>query len=173
VLVCAGAHEQFVSAQAIGIGMLDAAISLSRFCRERKPKGIHFIGTAGSYGKFKIMDVIESSKACNIENSFFNAGSYSPVAHHVSHETIPNEIVVNSSNYITTDMCLGSLYQKQNIFLENMEFYAVMKVAERFGIPARGTFVVTNYCNAEAHEDFLQNHSAAMQKLTQYIKEAQ
>jgi nucleoside phosphorylase len=52
-----------------------------------------------------------------------------------------------------------------------MEFYAVMKVAKSFNIPVRGIFVITNYCSQNAHEQFLKNHSEAMKRLTQYIKE--
>ena len=50
-----------------------------------------------------------------------------------------------------------------------MEFYAVVKVAQKFNIPVRGIFIVTNYCNKNAHKEFLQNHKEAMQKLTEYI----
>jgi hypothetical protein len=52
-----------------------------------------------------------------------------------------------------------------------MEFYAVLKVAERFNIKASGIFVVTNYCNSNAHGDFLKNHGESMQILTKYVIE--
>jgi len=173
MFVCAGESEQFDFATPVGIGLMDVSIVLTKLCIEKKPNSIHFVGSAGSYGGYQIFDIVESSKASNIENSFFNAQAYSPIENIVSCETIENNIIVNSSNYITTDNRLGEVYQQKNIFLENMEFYAIMKVAKAFDIPVVGTFIVTNYCDENAHGDFLTNHQEAMRRLTKYIKEKQ
>lgn len=136
------------------------------------PAFIFFVGTAGSYGKHKIFDIIESKTASNIENSFFNANAYTPIDNLVSTaQEISNEIIVNSSNYITRDEGLSKHYLANKIELENMEFFAVLNVAKHFNIPAGGAFIVTNYCNGKAHRDFLDNHSEAMKRLTTYIKE--
>ncbi len=170
MFVCAGESEQFDFAKPIGIGLMDVAIMLTQVCIEQKPEHLHFVGSAGSYGRYQIFDIVESSSACNIENSLFNARAYSPIKNIVSCETIDNEVIVNSSNYITTDSSLGKAYEARSIYLENMEFYAVAKVAKVFGIPAMGTFVVTNFCDTRAHEDFLKNHQEAMRKLDKYIK---
>jgi len=43
-------------------------------------------------------------------------------------------------------------------------------VAQHFSIPAAGAFIVTNYCNADAHKEFIQNHKEAMTKLTAYMQ---
>jgi nucleoside phosphorylase len=171
MFICAGESEQFDFAKPIGIGLMDVVIRLTQLCMEQKPEYLHFVGSAGSYGRYEIFDIVESSSACNIENSFFNARAYSPIENNVSCETIDNEIIVNSSNYITTDSSLGKAYEARNIYLENMEFYAVAKVAKAFDIPMQGTFIITNYCNSNAHEDFLKYHQEAMSKLTTYIKE--
>jgi len=198
-IVCAGKSEQFDFAQPVGIGMTEVAINLTKLCLSKKPKYILFIGTAGSYGEKKIFDIVESKTASNIENSFFTGGSYTPIdnvvstAEDVSRETrkaesnsldsvglkperwseatrVGREIIVNSSNYITTEKSLGKYYLAQNIHLENMEYYAVLKVAQTFGVSAGGIFVVTNYCDENAHEDFLKNQKEAMAKLTEYVK---
>jgi len=198
-IVCAGKSEQFDFAQPVGIGMTEVAINLTKLCLSKKPKYILFIGTAGSYGEKKIFDIVESKTASNIENSFFTGGSYTPIdnvvstAEYVSRETreaesnsldsvglkperwseatrVGREIIVNSSNYITTDKSLGKYYLAQNIHLENMEYYAVLKVAQTFGVSAGGIFIVTNYCDENAHEDFLKNQKEAMAKLTDYVK---
>jgi len=87
-------------------------------------------------------------------------------------EDVSRETLVNSSNYITTDKTLGKYYMAQNIHLENMEYFAVLKVAQSFGISAGGVFIVTNYCDENAHEDFLKNQKEAMARLTEYIKTA-
>ena len=77
---------------------------------------------------------------------------------------------MNSSNYITTDKEIGKYYTAQNVQIENMEFFAVMKVAQFYGISAGGIFVVTNYCDENAHDDFLNNQKEAMKKLDAYVK---
>jgi nucleoside phosphorylase len=171
MIICAGESEQFDFALPVGIGMIDVAINLTRLCLSQKPKFILFIGTAGSYGEKKVFDIIESKTATNIENSFFTGGSYTPIDNMVSTaEDVSRETIVNSSNYITTDKDLGKAYLSKNIHLENMEYYAVLKVAKSFDIPAAGVFIVTNYCDENAHKDFMDNHKEAMKRLTEYIQ---
>ncbi len=171
MIICAGESEQFDFALPVGIGMTDVAINLTRLCLSQKPKFLLFVGTAGSYGEKKIFDIIESKTASNIENSFFTGGSYTPIDNMVSTaEDVSRETIVNSSNYITTDKSLGKAYLSKNIHLENMEYYTVLKVAKSFDIPAAGIFVVTNYCDENAHQDFMKHHKEAMQRLTAYIQ---
>jgi len=171
MFICAGESEQFDFAMPIGIGMTDVAINLTRLCLSQKPKFIFFVGTAGSYGDKKIFDIIESKSATNIENSFFTGGSYTPIDNVVSTaEDVSRETLVNSSNYITTDVKVSKSYLEKNIHLENMEYYAVLKVAKTFDIPAAGVFIVTNYCDENAHQDFMENQKEAMIKLTEYIR---
>ena len=52
-----------------------------------------------------------------------------------------------------------------------MEFFAVLKVAQKFEIPAYGVFVATNFCNENAHADFLKNHQRAKNELEKYLKQ--
>lgn len=171
MFICAGESEQFDFALPVGIGMVDVAINLTRLCLSQKPKFIFFVGTAGSYGEKSIFDIVESKTATNIENSFFTGYAYTPIDNMVSSsEDVSRETLVNSSNYITRDKGVAKAYLEKNIHIENMEYYAVLKVAKAFAIPAAGIFIVTNYCNENAHEDFLKNHKEAMLKLTEYIK---
>jgi nucleoside phosphorylase len=214
--------------------MTDVSINLTRLCMEKRPEFLLFIGSAGSYGEKKIFEIIESRSACNIENSFLDGNSYTPIdnvvsaAEDVSRETRQaddnslssvvlkperwseatregrgtrqaddnsfsqrvastrssvvlkperwseatregGETLVNCSNYITSNSRYAKQYLEKNIHLENMEFYAVLKVAEKFGIPAGGVFVVTNYCDEHAHETFKKNHKEAMQRLAAYM----
>lgn len=173
MIICAGESEQFDFALPVGIGMTDVAINLTRLCLSQKPKFILFVGTAGSYGEKKVFDIIESKTAANVENSFFTGSSYTPIDNMVSTaEDVSRETIVNSSNYITTDKDLAKAYLSKNIHLENMEYYAVLKVAKSFDIPAAGVFIVTNYCDENAHKYFMDNHKEAMIRLTKYIKES-
>jgi len=172
MIVCAGEIESFDFARPIGIGMLDVSINLTKLCIENPPEFLLFIGSAGSYGEKELFDIIETKTATNIENSFFDGGSYTILDNVISTaEDVSRETFVNSSNYITTDEKRSKHYIAQNIHLENMEFFAVLKVAEKFGIRVAGVFIVTNYCNSTAHEDFTKNHAKAMTRLTAYMKD--
>ncbi|HIC10020.1 MAG TPA: purine-nucleoside phosphorylase, partial [Campylobacterales bacterium] len=57
-----------------------------------------------------------------------------------------------------------------NIHLENMEFFSFLQVAKKFGVPAKGIFIVTNWTNKNAHQDFMLNRDEAMRRLETYIK---
>jgi nucleoside phosphorylase len=170
VFVCAGEIEQFGFAVPIGIGMVDTAIGLTKLCEDRRPEFIMFVGSAGSYGKHKIFDIVHSKSASQIENSFFVNNTYTPIENLISTaDDVSCETIVNSSNYITTDSSLSSSYLEKGIGIENMEFFSVMRVAQKLGIPVAGIFIVTNYCNSQAHSDFLSNHKEAMMRLEMYI----
>jgi len=172
MIICAGDIEQFDFATPIGIGMVNSAINLTRLCMLTPPEFLLFVGTAGSYGNHKIFDVVESKTAANIENGFFTHNAYTPLDNVISTaDDVSRETIINSSNYITTDPTLSPYYLEKNIELENMEFFAILKVAQEFDIPAGGIFVVTNYCDSDAHKDFLANRREAMEILTEHIKE--
>jgi len=126
---------------------------------------------AGSYGEKKIFDIVESKTAANIELAFLQQKAYTPLDNVVSANTEgTGEIIVNSSNYITTDAVLARGFLKLGVGIENMEFFSVLRVAQEFGIPAGGVFCVTNYCNADAHSDFLIHHERAKALLTDHVK---
>jgi nucleoside phosphorylase len=172
MFICAGESETFDFAKPMGIGLIDITINLTRYLEKEKPAFLMFVGSAGSYGKHNIFDIVQSKTATNIENGFFNANAYTPIDNMVSaSEDVSRETIVNSSNYITTDRSLSKRYLEKGISLENMEFFAVLKVAKLFNIPVAGLFIVTNYCNENAHRDFMTNHKEAMARLTAYIKE--
>jgi nucleoside phosphorylase len=172
MIICAGNNETFDFATPMGVGLIDTAMNVTRLCLFDKPEFLLFVGTAGSYGSAKVMDVIASKTAANIELSFLQKYSYTPINNIISAQIEDKkDVIVNSSNYITTDALLASRFETLGIGLENMEFFSVLRVAQEFGISAGGIFCVTNYCNENAHEDFIKNHHAAKAKLTEYIKE--
>jgi len=173
MIVCAGKSETFEFAYPIGIGMVVSAINLTQLCLLDKPDYLLFVGSAGSYGKHKIFDVVSSSGAANVELSLLQGKSYAPIDNVIvsEFEGVSHETIVNSSNYITTDFALAQQFERHKIGLENMEFFSVMRVAQEFNIPAAGVFIVTNYCNEEAHNDFIKNHKLAVEKLDAYVRE--
>lgn len=172
MIVSAGNNETFNFATPVGVGLIQSAINLSRIALLDKPDFILFIGSAGSYTKeYDIFDIVESTSSSNIELSFFNNDSYTPLDNVIASDSklTKDQTIVNSSNYISTNFDLAQNYIKHNIKIENMEFYSLLSIAKEFNIPAAGIFVITNYTNENAHQDFLINHDEAMKRLISYL----
>lgn len=171
MIVSAGNNETFPFATPIGVGLIESTINLTRLCLFDKPDYILFIGSAGSYGKYNILDIVESSSASNVELSFLRDDSYTPIDNVLKSEDprFQNNPIVNSSNYITTNKEISREYQEYGIEIENMEFYSVVRVAKEFDIDVRGIFVITNYTDKNAHNDFISNHKLAMDKLVKHL----
>ena len=172
MIVCAGRNETFPFATSIGVGMIESAMNLTRLCLFDKPDYILFIGSAGSYGSHNIFDIVESSNASNLELSFLENNAYTPIDNVLKceEEKFKSDIIINSSNYITTNENLGKEYLQYGISAENMEFYSVVKIAQEFEIDVKGIFVITNYTNQNAHQDFISNHEVAMDKLIKHLE---
>ena len=172
MLLSAGKEEIFNFARPIGIGLIESAINLTHICLLDRPDSLIFIGSAGSYNtkKHKIFDIVTSSSASQIEISFLKKESYTPIDNFIT-ASANKEIVVNSSNYITTDKLSSLAFDKLGFEIENMEFYSVIKTAKEFNIPVKGIFVITNYCNETAHNDYLKNIKEAKEILINYLKQ--
>ena len=173
MIVCAGNNETFPFATPVGVGLIESAINLTRLCLFDKPEYILFIGSAGSYGEYNIFDIVESSSASNIELSFLEDNSYTPIDNIVKCEDLkfPSQTIINSSNYISINSEISKEFLQYGIGIENMEFYSVVKIAKEFDIDVKGIFVVTNYTNKEAHQDFISNHDKAMNILINHLSE--
>ena len=135
------------------------------------PNEIIFIGSAGLYKDGQIFEIYDSSAAANIEISSLENKSYSPIESEIASVVPRGTCKVNSSNFITTDQNLAHELFSRGYFLENMEFFAVLKVAQKFQIPAYGIFVATNFCDKNAHADFIKNHEQAKKELEKYLKQ--
>ena len=171
MIVCAGNSESFSFATSVGVGLVESASRLTQICLFDKPDFILFVGSAGSYGKYNIFDVVESSHATQVELSLLEGNSYTPIDNAIDSQNtvVQNAAIVNSSNYISTNADLGLKMRSFEIELENMEFFSILSIAKRFEIPAGGVFVVTNHTNKNAHQDFLANHEKAKNILISYL----
>lgn len=171
MIICAGRNETFQFAETIGVGLVESAINLTRTCLFNKPDYFLFIGSVGSYGEHEIFDIIESKRASNIELGFLTNSAYTPLDNVLESDNkfAKNDTIINSSNYISTNADLCKKFNDYGVGAENMEFFSVLQVAREFEIPVAGIFVVTNYTNENAHEDFMKNHKEAMEKLTKYL----
>ena len=171
MIICAGNSETFEFATPMGVGLLEMTMNLTQLALFDKPEFLLFVGSAGSYGEAKIFDIIESKTAANIELAFLNRDAYTPLENVISTNTTnKKDIIVNSSNYISINEKLAKNFLKPGIGIENMEFYALLKVAQEFNIPAGGVFCITNYTNKDAHTEFLKNHEKAKELLTQHVQ---
>jgi nucleoside phosphorylase len=171
MIICAGNSENFSFATPMGVGLIETTMNLTRLCLFDKPEFLLFVGTAGSYGEKKIFDIIESKTASNIELAFLSKDAYTPLENVISTNTTnKQDLIVNSSNYISTNEVVTKNFLKFNIGIENMEYFAVLSVAKEFNIPAGGVFCITNYTNENAHADFLKNHEKAKILLEEHIQ---
>ncbi len=177
-ILCAGDSETFSFAKPIGIGLINSSINLTSFISKENPKSLLFIGSAGSYGNLKPMDIFSSSSCGNVEIGYLLDNCYTPIDNmvrakikNVSCETTnKKDILVNSSNYITTNKIVANKFLENGFEAENMEFFSVLTVANKFNIPVLGIFIITNYCDNNAHRDFIKNHSNAKERLTLHVE---
>lgn len=170
MIVCAGKNESFDFAKSIGIGVTQSAINLTKILMQNSYEEIIFVGTAGIYGGAKIGEIYESKSASNLEISFINNQSYSPILGEIHPNVSCETIKVNSSNFITTDDKISAKFYEFGFVLENMEFFSVAEVAKSFNLPFLGIFYTTNFCNKKAHEDFIKNHKIAKISLEKELK---
>ena len=171
MIICAGNNETFDFAIPMGVGLVEMSINLTRLCLMDPPEYLLFVGTAGSYGEAKIFDIIESKTASNIELCFLQKGCYTPLDNVITTNTKEKrDVIVNSSNYITTNKQLAQNFLRFGVGIENMEFFAFLRVAKEFDIPAGGVFCITNYTDENAHKDFITNHEKAKELLSLHVK---
>lgn len=182
MIVCAGRSETISYAVPIGVGLVEASMGLMKLCLREYVEKLVFVGSAGAYCyEIPLLSLCISARATQIESSFVSGGSYTPLDNYiesnVSQETFRvgdrclRDVVVNSSNYITMDSGVCAAMCGAGIMVENMEFFALLRVAQDFNIPAYGVFCITNYCDTNAQKDFIANHAAAKQKLEDFIQQ--
>ena len=180
MIYCAGNTEFFSFAKPIGVGLVNSAIGLTSSIYKDNPSEIIFVGTCGCYDSSRnLLEVFESQSASNIELSFLQQQSYTPLDNlitleNVSHETLlkSQQInIVNSSNYISTDSSIAKSLLKLGILYENMEFFSILQIAKHFNLPALGIFCSTNHIHQESRKEFLANQESAIKILKAHLSE--
>lgn len=181
MIYCAGKIESFSFAKSVGVGLVESSMNLTKSILQDNPSEIVFVGTCGCYDFEKpLLEVFTTQSATNIELSFLQNQSYTPLENFVTSQNVPHETldflqgqekIVNSSNYISTDSKLAKKMVSLGILYENMEFFSILQVAKFFEIPAVGIFCSTNHIHNDSQKEFFGNHKMAMQKLEEYIKD--
>ena len=120
---------------------------------------------SGQFGIYPDFGYKKLSVSHETKNSHFNSAVESYTDSHISH------VVVNCSNYITTNWEVATKLYRAGFSLENMEFFSILRAAQLYRIPCVGIFCVTNYCDKNAHSDFIKNHAKAKGLLEKYVRE--
>lgn len=119
----------------------------------------------------KLLEIYESAHCFNVEASKLTNDFYSPAECEINLNVSYETKKCNSSNYICTDENLAARFADLGLELENMESFAVLGVAKRFGISATCFLCATNFCDKNAHQSFLQNHAQAKKNLEHFLQE--
>lgn len=119
----------------------------------------------------KLLEIYESAHCFNIEASKLTNDFYSPAECEINLNVSYETKKCNSSNYICTDENVAARFADLGLELENMESFAVLSVAKRFGISATCFLCATNFCDKNAHQSFLQNHAQAKKNLEYFLQE--
>ncbi|AFI05929.1 nucleoside phosphorylase-I family protein [Helicobacter cetorum] len=176
MLLCAGRNEMLKGAMPIGVGLVESAINLTSICLKNPSiESLIFIGSAGSYSQeIELLSVFESVECYQIEESFSNLKSYTPLDNFIKVEyeekALLKRVKLNSSNYIHTNEIFAKKMAQNGILLENMEFFSVLSVAKTFSLRAKGIFCVSNYVGTNAHKEFKENHAEVKRILENTLK---
>lgn len=119
----------------------------------------------------KLLEIYESAHCFNVEASKLTNAFYSPAECEINLNVSYETKKCNSSNYICTDENVAARFADLGLELENMESFAVLSLAKRFGISATCFLCATNLCDKNAHQSFLQNHAQAKKKLEHFLQE--
>lgn len=127
--------------------------------------------TSENQKPLKLLEIYESAHCFNVEASKLTNAFYSPAECEINLNVSYETKKCNSSNYICTDENLAARFADLGLELENMESFAVLSVAKRFGISATCFLCATNFCDKNAHQSFLQNHAQAKKNLEYFLQE--
>lgn len=119
----------------------------------------------------QLLEIYESAHCFNVEASKLTNDFYSPVECEINLNVSYETKKCNSSNYICTDENVAARFADLGLELENMESFAVLSLAKRFGISATCFLCATNFCDKNAHQSFLQNHAQAKKNLEHFLQE--
>ena len=119
----------------------------------------------------QLLEIYESAHCFNVEASKLTNDFYSPAECEINLNVSYETKKCNSSNYICTDENVAARFADLGLELENMESFAVLSVAKRFGISATCFLCATNFCDKNAHQSFLQNHAQAKKNLEYFLQE--
>ena len=118
-----------------------------------------------------LLEIYETRHAFNVEASRILGDFYSPAVWEINLNVSYETKKCNSSNYICADERVAARFAAMGLELENMEAFAVLSVAAKFGVDAVCFLCATNFCDSQAHQNFIKNHAQAKKNLENFLQE--
>lgn len=186
LLVCSAWEEEIkaikasnvaeVSIKTLGIGYLEAALQLNKILQAKHYSRIMFLGTAGAYSQeLAISEIVNVSSVALLKSLTIQEQAYIPQEYDLyeSARVVGEGLIKNADCLSSLEITKSSGLSKKIIehykpkipLVENMELYGVAKVASEHGIPWSAFLGITNYTNANAHEEWKTNHEDVSEKL--------
>ena len=175
-----GFNEE-ASIRTLGIGYLEAALQLNKILQDANYSRIIFLGTAGSYSQeLQIGDIVSVASVAllnlgtMLEHSYvpqeYNLYASSPLTtHHSVTVNCLSSLEVTANETISKTIVERSAFSAKLPLVENLELYGIAKIASEHNILWSALLGITNYTNANAHQDWKTNHERVSEKLCQLL----
>jgi futalosine hydrolase len=165
--------ERKVVAQAVGIGLVAAAVGAASAIRRAGPRAVVFVGTCGAYpGRgLSLGDVVVGRRLFLTSTAVLEGrGAYpapmrtaadanAPLADALANEGA-REVTVGTTLAITTDDGLAERIAR-DADVEHLEAFAVAEACSAAGVAFAVVLGVANFVGANAREQWRANHRAA------------
>jgi len=163
-----------VGAEAVGVGMVEAAAGAAARIATLRPKACVMVGTCGVYAPPPLVrSVIAARRICLVEPAAIEARGAIPEPMPVSCEAddamteglvaagaTPADVATTIA--ITTDDALAaSIAAASRCAVEHLESFAVARACAQRGIPFAAALGVANVVGANARDEWRANHQAA------------
>ncbi len=187
------------SIRTLGIGYFDAALQLNKILQDANYSRIIFLGTGGSYSKeLGIGDLVSISSVSLLNLGTVLEHSYVPIEYdayecsrlQAQHSTVSanclssleitkcNQVSKKIENYYKDPVRHAASFIQQSSseagtiqlpLVENLELYGVAKIASEHNIPWSAFLGITNYTDANAHQDWKANQERVSEKLCESV----
>ena len=168
-------NDQHIAA--LGIGYLEAALRLNNILRDRNYSRIIFLGTAGAYSEeLQIGEIVLVSQVAllnlgatlghsYVPRDYDSYQSSPPTTHHSATANCLSSLEITTCETLPKTIIRHSAFDIRLPLVENMELYGIAKIASEQNIPWSALLGITNYTNANAHQDWKAHHERVSKQL--------
>ncbi len=150
--------------EAIGIGLVDAAIGLTRCTERHRPDAVVFIGTCGSFKGHAVGDVLLASSIGLVDHAITiaEAVKLSPLAIELEPApldealALPRVSVANTIGVTVNDDLATRLAKTYDV--EHLEAFAVARAAQLAKVPCSIVLGVANAVGKDGSADWKKNY---------------
>ena len=184
VLICSAIEEELDRLKphfetcVLGIGLVEATVSLTDYLRSHEVSTVIFTGTAGAYPSsgYQIGDCVTSSKfklvgsASALEQAYFPEKMSQALSfNEPSWNTLPNVVsgtVVEITKSLSLSEKIASIY---NVDVEHMEVFGLASVCKRFNTEFFSVFGISNCVYEKSHIEWVTHNRDASLTAQNYI----